>query len=640
MKSAFAKLLLKDPLQSSTVEFRSGGNGVPILTRVSAQSTSGYQTMGLPSGSKPTPGGGNNITTLGYARMGDQDGNGNMGAILVGDIFSPPGQAKPSFQERFFQNVGNNVFQPENNDLATHALLKRLGDQKFKAESQAPFDAYLQQQRKARDLEDLTRNSSLSELGVSRDIIRNLAAQRRQQNEDDYLRKMLDAGATPEAAKKEIEDVRNANALQEAKKVDDREYQAKILIERMAKSRGIVPSVREPLSQSSAIDNPQRSQAMSQAIGQPGEGFGTSPLDTNRQFLTADFYKKFLRRSNVSQEASDEATAFSNQITGANNEDEQFAAPATGSFSLATLRGQERQQQIEFASESLAARLESLRTRASRILLPLPPNVVGKDILDTLYKSKNKQIGNKVLYSSETIEDLRPLQLVIALNIASVLNPSRVQSALRKYTWGTGQTPSPTLFEDLKKAVIEINGGELNIDIPYQSALANVSVTKLYPLLQEFKNTPPSEQLKKASREYNNLLSKESDQMKAERETVDREVNAMASEENQTRRVVQAEKVLQTANRAVSKLQKAVRAKRSKKENDAMAAEEQLTRSSLVPKARVTAPTAVAGGGSVRTRADLESMTKKQLQEVAAQLGTRTSGNKGKILDEILKNQK
>jgi hypothetical protein len=79
--------------------------------------------------------------------------------------------------------------------------------------------------------------------------------------------------------------------------------------------------VQEPLNQSSSIDNPQRSQAMSQAMGMPGEGFGTSPLDMNRQFMTPDFYKKFLRRSTVSQEASDEATAFGQLITGSGDVD-------------------------------------------------------------------------------------------------------------------------------------------------------------------------------------------------------------------------------------------------------------------------------------------------------------------------------
>ena len=243
MKAAFAKMMEKDPTQSSHVAFRAGGNGVPILTRASGQSTSGYQTMGLPDGSRPMPGGGANKTSLGAFRMGDQDGNGPASAIYPGEIFGPYGLPDRVYPERTFANVGNNTFQPQNDDAATHALLKRLGDQQFKAVSQAPFEDYRAQQRLARDLDEASRNASLSDLGTSREIIRNLAAERRQQNEDDYLRKMLDAGATPEAARKEIEDVRNANALQEARKVDDREYQAKTLISRIAMSRGVTPMV-------------------------------------------------------------------------------------------------------------------------------------------------------------------------------------------------------------------------------------------------------------------------------------------------------------------------------------------------------------------------------------------------------------
>jgi len=168
MKSAFAKLLQMNPTQSSEIAFRAGGNGVPILTRASGQSTAGYQTMGLPDGTRPMPGGGANKTSLGAFRMGDQDGNGPaVAGFNTNDIFGPPGQPDRVYPERTFANVGNNVFQPQNNDLATHALLKRLGDQQFKATSQAPFEDYMAQQRLARDLDEASRNASLSDLGTS-----------------------------------------------------------------------------------------------------------------------------------------------------------------------------------------------------------------------------------------------------------------------------------------------------------------------------------------------------------------------------------------------------------------------------------------------------------------------------------------
>jgi len=486
MKSAFAKLLQKDPVQSSLIDFRAGGNMVPILTRASSQSTAGYQTMGLPGGNKPYPGGGNNLTTLGAVRLGDQDGNGPGSVILPGLIFNPPGNVERQYPERFQLNIANNVYQPDDDGKATLALLRRLGDQQFKATSEAPFEDYRAQQRLAKDLEEASRNAGLNDLGLSREIIRNLAATRRQQNEDDYLRKMLDAGATPEAARKEIEDVRNANAIQEAKKVDDREYQAKTLIQRLAMARGITPTVREPLNQSSAIDNPQPSQAMSQAMGRPGEGFGTSPLDTNRQFMTPDFYKKYLRRSNISQEAGDEQQAFNNLLTSGE-------IPATTSgYSMATLKGQERQMQVEMASEGLASRLETIRARANRLILPLPPNVIGKDVLNRLYESKGKVGSNRVLYSLETIADMKhPIQLLIALNLTTLLYPngySRLFSILNEFTWLVGEKPSETLENDLKMVVQRMNKDEPNIAIPFSGALFPLSKLKIATILQDVKN--------------------------------------------------------------------------------------------------------------------------------------------------------
>jgi len=120
MKSAFAKLLEKQPVQSSTEVFRAGGNQVPIATRASGQSTAGYQTMGNSVGK----------TTLGIYRQGEDDGNAPGSAIIgtPNDIFPPIPPGNRTYPSRTFENIGNNVFQPEENDNATIALLKRLGD--------------------------------------------------------------------------------------------------------------------------------------------------------------------------------------------------------------------------------------------------------------------------------------------------------------------------------------------------------------------------------------------------------------------------------------------------------------------------------------------------------------------------------
>lgn len=476
MKNAFAKLLKTNPTQSSHVVFGPGGNDVPILTRASGQSTAGYQTMGLPGANTPFPGGGANKTTLGAFRMGDQDGIAPGSAIYPGDIFAPMPPASRTYPERTFPNVGNNVYQPEDDGKATLALLKRLGDQKFKAEAKAPFEDYMAQQRLARDLNEAAKSASLTDLGTAREIIRSMAEQRRQQNEDDYLRRMLDAGMTPEAARKEIEDVRNAKALQEARKVNDRPYQAKLLINKIAASRGVTSMVKEPLSQSAAIDNPDRSQATAQAMGVEG-GFGTAPLDANRQFLTPDFYRRFLRRSNQTQEAVDEQQAFSSLLSRG-----QLGLPPTGSYSLANVRGEERLAQIENASEALASRLDNIRERANRIKLPLPNVVIFKDTLDAIYRLKNKKKGVEVIYSPETIEDLRPLQTVIALNLLVQTTRNGLDKLTRLVNnedFGTPEAPAVDLFPKLKKIALEMNGGVQEIRLPFASDLQPVERKKL-----------------------------------------------------------------------------------------------------------------------------------------------------------------
>lgn len=510
MKAAFAKLLKTDPVQSSHVDFRAGGNGVPILTRASGQSTAGYQTMGLPGGNRPYPGGGANKTVLGSIRMGDDDGNAPASAIVgdVGEIFFPFRAPDRVYPERFFQSVGNNVFQPQDTDLATVALLKRLGDQKFKAKTQAPFDDYAQEQRLVRDVAESARNASLSDTGLARDIIRGIAAERRAQNEADYLRKMLDGGATAEAAQAEIQNVRNANAIQEARKVDDREYQAKSLIQKIAASRGITPMVREPLNQSSAIDNPQRSQAMSQAMGKPGEGYGTSPLDVNRVSILPQGQA---RRSDVSQEASDEAVAFSNALTGSGDQDKINLSNMASGFSMATLRGQERQREIETTSEALASRLEAIRQRATRIKMPLATPVVGEEILSKLYADKAKKAGDEVLFTPETIQELNPLQVLLAINnsVQSKSNGAQMLvSALKGYNFGTPQKPSVNIIKDLKEVAVAVNGGEQNVRIPFASATAVIPVSKLVELLNGIKSGSTDIRAK-AEQGRSRLLAKE-----------------------------------------------------------------------------------------------------------------------------------
>jgi hypothetical protein len=189
-----------------------------------------------------------------------------------------------------------------------------------------------------------------------------------------------------------------------------------------------------------------------------------------------------LRRSTVSQEASDEATAFGNLISGTGNED-QIAPPTSGSFTLATLRGQERQQQIEMASEALASRLDAIRQRGNRIKKALPVNAVGKDLLDKLYSTKVKNVGSKVLFSPETINDLAPLQLLIAINylVGSQDNGTkRLTDEVKKYTWGTGDKPFPSWIKYMKNVAYGLNRNEQDIRIPFASATLAEATPKYF----------------------------------------------------------------------------------------------------------------------------------------------------------------
>jgi len=599
MKVAFAKLMEKNPVQSSHIAFRSGGSGVPILTRASGQSTTGYQTNGLPGGTLPTPGGGSNKTVLGAYRMGDDDGNAAVGAMYPGEIFGPIGLPGRVYPTRTFENVGNNVFQPDDTGMATLALLRKMGNQQFKAASQAPFEDYLAQQRLARDLDEVSRNASISDLGVSREILRNMAAQRRQQNEDDYLRKMLDSGATPEAARKEIEDVRNANAIQEAKKVDDREYQAKTLIQRIAMSRGITSAVNEPLNQSSSIDNPQPSQAMSQAMGRPGDGFGTSPLDTNRRFLTPDFYKKFLRKTNMTQESADEQTAF-NQLLSK----DELPMPESGSYSFATMKARDRQNQVELVAEGLESRLESLRARGKRIKKPLPPIVVAKKILKEVYDNKSKKPGNDVLYSLETIQEMSHIQLLIALNTASIVSTKGYAELITKLnefqiptTEVINQVEGVKLMKHLKELVQFMNKGEPNIEIPFASVTMKVTSKEIADVLISIKTTTGLKaEMEKAHKQFMTMLVA---------------IGVAVANE------VQSEETKQLEDMAATMIQAVVRGKQARK-----------------PKP-VPAEAVGGGAGAAPPLDPYASKTKPELKALAKAAKVSQAGNKDDIIARL-----
>jgi hypothetical protein len=314
-----------------------------------------------------------------------------------------------------------------------------------------------------------------------------MVAERRGQAESEFVRKIIAGGGSMESAQKELQAVKDANALHEARTVEGREYQAKTLIQRMAAARGVTPMARESLIQSSAITSPQPSQAMSQAMGMPGEGAGTSPLDQQRMAIDSDFYESRRTLRADTAEARERQQAFATLATQG-----QIPEPPSGSFSLATLEGQDKQQKLDATSEALAARLESIRSRSTRILQPLPTNVIAKDLLDRVYTSKGKSAATNVLFSSETIQDLRPLQLLIALNMAISLDSgaySRITRALAGSNLGTPERPAPGIMDTLKQIAQIANNGEANISIPFVSTNVPISNSQIVSILQEIRTS-------------------------------------------------------------------------------------------------------------------------------------------------------
>ena len=494
-------LLLKNPIPTKQ-DFAAGGSRIPILTRNPAQSTAGFQTFGLPTGN--TPGGSANRTTLGAIRMGDQDGNAPGSAIFPNDIFYPPGQADRKYTSVTFENIGNNVYQPDTvqRAAATESLLRRLGDQKFKATESAPFEDYFATQRLARDVDEASRNAGLEDLGYSREILRGVVAERRKASEDDYLRRMLDAGMSQQDAQDEIDNVRRANALQEARKVEDRTHQSKLLIQRIAKSRGILSSVNEPLTTTGAIENPQPSEKMADMTGQPENAYGSSPLDRDRVFLTPDYYRRMLRRSALTQEAGDEMSALATAT-----------AQATGNVPTPSmLRGLERQDAIERTRDGVATRLDNATNR-KRVMLPLPPVAEPfTDVLRPAYKTKNP--GALARFKDEEIQDLGAFHLFVVLNQAIALEPAKINNLkilLREvelYEAGrTGDIPRRDIREVLRKLAIDLVGGS-ELSIPFGSESRAVDDKTIAATLDRIKkiNRPEIKAIETEMRSYGALL--------------------------------------------------------------------------------------------------------------------------------------
>lgn len=449
MKSA----LLKNPIPTERLFFRPGGDGVPILTKNSSQSTYGVQSFGLPGASM-------NRTVLGSIRMGDDDGNGPASAIVggPGDIFFPYRAPERKYPAVSFESVGFNTFQPDSvqTAAATAALLQSIGDSRFKASEAAPFEDYFAIQKLAKAVDDASRNAGLEDLGYSREIMRNLVATRRKASEDDFMRRALDAGMSAADAQTEVDNVRRANALMETKKVDDREYQSKLLIQRIAKSRGIMSSVNEPLTSSGAIENPQLNERMADASGQPENAFGSSPLDRDRVFMTPDFYKRMLRKTALTQESGDTMSALANAT-----------AQATGIVPTPSmLAGLEREAAITRARDAVASRLESATQRkiTAPLAVILPP---FETVLENAYGSK--KAGSQSTFQLKSIDELNSFECFLALNQVINLDPGKLPELRRilgpMQLRGRGDEPASNILMILKSVTSQVVG-MTDINIP------------------------------------------------------------------------------------------------------------------------------------------------------------------------------
>jgi len=518
------KSLLANPIRTSS-QFAAGGDRIPIQTRSSGQSVRGFSTQGLPIG----------MTKLGAYRMGDSDGIAPPSAIYPGDIFGPIPTRDRQYPQVTFENVGNRVFQPEDDTHKLHALLKALGDQKFKYDVNAPFADYFAVQRLAKEADEASRNASLEDVGHARGILRNLVDTRRKQANDDYMRKMLDAGMSIENAEDEIENVRRSHALLEARKVEDRTYQSKILLSRLAQSRGITPNIQEPLTSTSAIEAPQRSQALSSMMGMPGEGFGTSPLDTSRQFLTPDFYRRFLRRSRLTQESGDEQAAIASLIAGGETAGDEVGTleeyvddmgvtrtknignVTASAVTAASLSGASRENAIENIREMYASRVESMRKK--KVLLPLPPILFGERVIAPLYSRRSKEPGDKARFSVEVYADLPVFQQILAINQMVSVNPDNLarlkrflQTKVLTKNTARGVMPSDNIRDILAEAGNSLLSDSMNVRIPYVGENVETGPEMLVRILEEFQNLPKTDfdamrrDASSYSREYESIL--------------------------------------------------------------------------------------------------------------------------------------
>jgi hypothetical protein len=371
---------------------------------------------------------------------------------------------------------GINVVQPLPN-LATHALISKLGEQKFKAMDNAPYADYMRIKKLEREILESENTAGLSELQLGRELMRSLAQERRKQAEDDYLRKMLDSGLSMEDAQDEIETVRRNNALQEARKVDDRAYQSKILLTRIAKSRGVASNINEPLSQSGAVMSPQPSDLVASLQGNKDEGFGNAPLDIGRQFLTPDYYKKFLRKTQLTQESADRMLAMNRLISSGEIEmpkDSEGKPIAFASFGTPLqFDAQKRQQSLENIKESIASQIDNLKMVGQKHMMRLPGIIFAEKSMNEIYDRIKHTVGAKVRSKTSSLDSLSTAQLIVLINVFLTNEPSKIavlKGYLKRRLVGKDINVDKEL---LKEAIQNFNGSQQYVTVPIFEGLGS-----------------------------------------------------------------------------------------------------------------------------------------------------------------------
>jgi hypothetical protein len=448
--------------------------------------------------------------------------NPKLNVTNIGAYKARPSDFVPSLTANYDNKIpevkflvdGQNVVQPQSN-LATYALISKLGEQKFKAMDNAPYADYMRIKKLEREILESENTAGLSELQTGRELMRSLAEERRKQAEDDYLRKMLDSGLSMEDAQDEIETVRRNNALQEAKRVDDRAYQSKILLTRIAKSRGVASNINEPLSQSGAVMSPQPSDLMATLQGNKGEGFGNAPLDLSRQFLTPDYYKKFLRKTQLTQESADKMTAMNQLISSGQIEMPKDSEGKPISFaSYGTplqFDAEKRRTALENMKESIAQQMDSIKMIGQRHLMRLPGIIFAEKSMKEIYDKIKHSVGANVRSKTSSLDSLSLPQLLVLVNVFLTNQPSKIavmKDFIRKRTSGKDVNVDKDL---LKEAIQNFNGSQQYVTVPVFEGLGSfINQEQLNADAIQFLLTAPETLNGKAKKAYQIILEKAS----------------------------------------------------------------------------------------------------------------------------------